>query len=688
MKKIDFKSLRKKIKSYKFDSFLFLYIFLPLLLNLVITCMELKSLHKGIVFMFTSPYIFIANALIILLTTSITLLLKRRVFWVSVISCIWLIFGIANFVLLCNRVTPFTSCDLFLIESLFDVLHKYFNWFQIILLGLLAAAACIGLVIMFFRAPKVTQKIPYIRNLVIIAVIAGLTVGSVQLGVQLGIMDGQFAELSAAFRKNGFVYCFTNSLIDTGVSRPKDYSPESMAEIIAQDDSHIDGDTAEKTPNIVIVQLESFFDITQLKGLEFSSDVIPNFHKYQSESGGLLSVPVVGAGTVNSEFEVLTGMTIDDFGAGEYPFKTILLNTTCESLAYNLKTYGYTAHALHNNTGRFYGRHIVYSHLGFDDFTSIEFMQGYDRTPAGWAKDDVLTGYIMDCLNKTQNQDFVYTISVQGHGGYSIEEEYEKHVTITACPENKEDLRNQMEYYANMIYEMDQFVQDLINNLNTLNEDTILVMYGDHLPSLDIENEDLEGRDMYQTDYFIWNNMGLDFGKKDLSANQLSSYVLKKLGMSNGIINAFHQNHSGDYDFDESLTALEYDILYGDQLVYGGENPYEATDMQFSLNPVEVYNVIPDETVENAYIIRGKNFTPYSKAYLNGEKKTTEFIDDKTIRMVLGTDARIEPGDIINVWQSQLSGTEDYTYNIIPMIKQKASEEDTSSPETSETHNN
>ncbi len=53
-------------------------------------------------------------------------------------------------------------------------------------------------------------------------------------------------------------------------------------------------------------------------------------------STGYLTVPVVGAGTANTEFEVLTGMSMQYFGTGEYPYKTILKKTDCESTAADL----------------------------------------------------------------------------------------------------------------------------------------------------------------------------------------------------------------------------------------------------------------------------------------------------------------------------------------------------------------
>ena len=109
-----------------------------------------------------------------------------------------------------------------------------------------------------------------------------------------------------------------------------------------------------RRPNIVFVQLESFIDPNLIRGVEFSEDPIPNFHMLQQQgSTGFLRVPSVGAGTANTEFEVLTGMRIRFFGPGEYPYKTVLKETTCESACYILKDLGYTSHAIHNHRGAF-----------------------------------------------------------------------------------------------------------------------------------------------------------------------------------------------------------------------------------------------------------------------------------------------------------------------------------------------
>ena len=91
-------------------------------------------------------------------------------------------------------------------------------------------------------------------------------------------------------------------------------------------------------------------------------------------SSGYYKVPAVGAGTANTEFESITGMSLHYFGPGEYPYKSILKETTCESAPYVLKNLGYSTHAVHNNEANFYGRRSIFPNLGFDTFTSAEYM--------------------------------------------------------------------------------------------------------------------------------------------------------------------------------------------------------------------------------------------------------------------------------------------------------------------------
>ena len=102
---------------------------------------------------------------------------------------------------------------------------------------------------------------------------------------------------------------------------------------------------------------------------------------------------------------------------------------------------------------------------------------------------------------------------------------------------------------------------------------------------------------------------------QDLEAYQLSSSVLKKLDVRNGVLNSFHQSFEESPRYQEYLEMLEYDMLYGEQAVYGGTSRYSPTDMQMGVVPVvmDQYFLLGD----TLYVL-GDQFTPYSRICING----------------------------------------------------------------------
>ena len=322
----------------------------------------------------------------------------------------------------------------------------------------------------------------------------------------------------------------------------------------------------------------------------------PAWEALQAEySTGYLTVPVVGAGTANTECEVLTGMSTRLFGPGEYPYETCLMDQTAESTAYILKDLGYGTHAIHNHRATFYSRNQVYANLGFDDFTALEYMPQASMTPKNWAKDSILTSQILKALDATENQtDFVFTVSVQGHGKYPVSQVLEDPaITVVDCPD--EDYRYAMEYYVNQIREMDLFVGNLVNTLAKREEKTVLVLYGDHLPALNLRAEDMVSSTLYRTEYVIWDNLGLARVDQDLAAYQLSAAVLERLGISDGILNAYHQQCAEENTYRSGLQTLQYDMLYGQRYAWGGSSPYTPTDLQMGGAPPEETRSVPTE---------------------------------------------------------------------------------------------
>ena len=268
-----------------------------------------------------------------------------------------------------------------------------------------------------------------------------------------------------------------------------------------------------------------------------------------------------------------------------------------------------------------------------------------DKNPLGWAKDTILTTEIIKSLLSTDQRDFVYAISVQPHGKYPSSPLGDEHpITVSSDVISEQDLVP-FSYYVNQLYEEDAFLRSLIESLETYGEPTVLILYGDHLPSISAAEEYMAQGDLLQTEYVIWDNIGLEKQDRDLEAYQLSASILKKLGIRNGFLNSYHQSFEENPRYQEYLEMLEYDMLYGKQAVYGGTSGYEPTDMQMGVVPITLSQCY---LLGDTFYVLGDCFTPYSRICINGDPVNTEFI---SVNAIKGTDLSLKDGDQITVSQ-------------------------------------
>lgn len=619
-----------------------------IIINSIIETASRHSLWAYLISIIRSPFVFIYSVIIIMLPLLLSLLFKKRFFVYFLISAVWLILGIVNGIVLLMRVTPLTGVDFLIVWSALGIIRIYLDLWQIIVIGICAALFIALLVYVAIKSPK--SKVMLKRGILGIAVCAAAVAASTVLGIKAGVISDEFANLADAYKDYGFAYCFSRSVLDTGIPRPDEYE-----ERIDEVSDFIDGgkrgtSPGAERPNVIVIQLESFFDPNQLTEYTYSKNPVPNFERLKKQCpSGYLTVPAVGAGTANTEFEVLTGMSLDFFGTCEYPYKTVLKNTPTESLCTNLSPYGYSTHAIHNNTGTFYDRHIVYPCLGFDTFTPLEYMTDVQYNSIGWAKDSILTGEIVKALDSTPGQDFVFTVSVQAHGKYPRDS---KRRRISVSGGEDEALTNAVEYYVNEVSEVDRFIGELTERLSEYNEKVLLVMYGDHLPSLDITDETTKTGDVFKTEYVMWSNYDMEAEDCDLYAWQLSSHILDVLQLTGGPVSRLHSMRGENPDYLQDLEALEYDLLYGDFEIFDGVNPYKATDMQMGAEPVTVAYWVNSGT---DLCIKGSNFTGFSHVYINGKEYDTIYVSSSTLMVA---DANMFKGDELSVAQLTSDGYE------------------------------
>jgi len=580
---------------------------LSVLLHMFIEAVGRKSVMEMVRYLVQRPVIFGINTLIILLPFTLIFLTRRKYFVTAVVAVIWAVAGIVNGFLLTFRTTPFTAADLRLVKYAWNMLPDYMSVFQMILAAIGIVLAVLACIWCYRKAPVDQKKVSWPLGLLTVAVSAGVVWGSARGAMETGILAVRFGNIGQAFKDYGFPYCFSNSLLNTGIAKPKTYDSETVEmiekELFTEETYQLGG---EKRPNIIMLQLESFFDPLQYRNYYFEKDPIPFFRYLKNHyPSGYLNVPSVGAGTANTEFECITGMNLDFFGPGEYPYKTVLQKTACESMAFDMKNLGYGAHAIHNNEGTFYDRYKVFSQLGFDTFTPIEYMYDVERNPTGWCRDEILVGEIVKTLDSTQTPDFVYTISVQGHGAYP-----------------------DFEYYCEQIGEMDEFIRELVYTLNQRQEPTVLVMYGDHLPGFSWTAADMKNFSLFQTQYVVWNNFNLPKTHRTVESYQLAAWVLEMLDIHEGTMMRYHQGYLTGQAADknrylEDMEVLEYDILYGKQEIYEEDSPYESTDLQMGIMPVKVTDIVYKEP---NLLIFGENFNEYSTVCLEEKQLDTMYV--------------------------------------------------------------
>lgn len=632
------------------------------LVNLVVESFSRHSIIGGFEHLLNHPVFFGYNALIIFMMYCFGLLFKRRDSWVMLVSSFWLILGCINAIVLCFRITPLSLIDFSIAKSGITMLHLYLNTAQIILMTLSIVAVIIGVITAWLRMPKSTVKLR--KGIIVVCIAVVISMLATNALTSFATKNGVFAVLTKAYNDVGFVYCFSRSIVDNGIDKPRNYSKLAIDSALKklepiQEDNEL-------KPNLIILQLESFFDVSYMKNIECSENPIPNFTKLKETcSSGKLRVPSMGGGTANTEFEVLTGMNLDDFGIGEYPYQTVLKGTPCESLAYAFKEKGYRTTAIHNHTATFYGRNKVYPNLGFETFIPVEYMSDVERNELSWAKDKILDNEIFNVLESSEERDFIFAVSVQSHGKYPKEEiEFDKKITAQGFNVELEDeleLKNEFEYYINQINEVDAFLGEFIRKLNEFPEPVVLVVYGDHLPALTITDDDLTNLSEYQTEYCIWTNYDSTKSNADIYAYQLSSVALNQLEMQGGLLPRVHQSFVNDDKYKYYLELFSYDILYGKN--YSFNHKYEPIAMKYGLKDIEI-----SETAVSgdSLYVSGDGFTEFSHVILNNKKMNTTYINENLL--AISGDSLNGDFDFVRVSQInnelvKLSTTEDYIIN-------------------------
>lgn len=296
--------------------------------------------------------------------------------------------------------------------------------------------------------------------------------------------------------------------------------------------------------NIICIMNESFSDLRAAGDFETNQEYFPFLDSLRENTvKGSLAVPVFGSMTSNSEFEFLTGDSVSLLQANSIAYQFNVKPGTY-SLVSTLKSQGYETVAMHPYPAENWNRKEVYRNLGIDEFMDINAYEG----------SALLRNYVSDlsdyeklieqveAKNKPEDRLFLFNVTMQNHGGYEeLHDNFRQEVWLTGDLRGKYPKTDQ---YLSLMKRSDEALKYLISYFEKSGEPTMIVLFGDHQPSVEDEFfDEIAGRASadvpaeerlmwYQTPFIIWTNYETKAEEKGkMGAVYLSAEVLKRAGL-------------------------------------------------------------------------------------------------------------------------------------------------------------
>ena len=309
-------------------------------------------------------------------------------------------------------------------------------------------------------------------------------------------------------------------------STPPDGYNEDVVKQELEKASEIDQETKDlQKPNIIVMFQESYWDIEKIEEVEFDKDVTENMDNLKKEgtSVNLLSSSYGGLSS-NIEFELLTGGNLAYFGTGYHPFIQLYSRKESEdnpSIIKELKNNGYKTKMVFGRD--YYASENVYKKLGIDQYVNeYQSMADYDQKIKGThLSDEALVDNVIETLKNKSPEDriFYMTATIETHMPFN-KEKYDNYINVTSSSLTEEETGVILSY-AQGIYDTNVQIKRLYEEIQKLEEPTIIVVLGDHLPYL----YNSKGEDILQKLSY--------FNTDDEKTNLLRKYTTEGIILSN-----------------------------------------------------------------------------------------------------------------------------------------------------------
>ena len=583
-----------------------------------------------------TPEIFFLNyVLYLVLFGAVFVFCGRLRLPMLVVNTLLFALALTNYYVMLFRGTPFVPMDFFAAATAAGVMMTYdfsFN-FQVVIAILL---------FVFLTVAALKLHTPRVRSIGRIAarVFCGTLTACVviiylftDLYAEAGLKP-DFWNQARGYSKTGVTMNFCLNTKYIFPSKPKGYDASRvegiMTDRVKQTTTEVLGVTTTpvkptETPNIICIMNESLSDLAALGDLQTNVDYMPYLRSLRENTiRGTLYVPVIGAGTSNTEYEFLTGLSTSFYPAGSNAY-SLYIKDPLPSLTSVLEGQGFSAIAFHPYYSTGWNRIAVYEAFGFNRFYSLSSVipntiltqysaAGFSTKLLQQLVEEMYPGegvllrrYVSDSYNykelirmyESRDKDepfYIFNVTMQNHGGYTEKTpDLVEDVYVTGLPDNpvanaiEKDVTKafpKVNQYLSLMKHSDEAFKELITYFEGVEEPTIICMFGDHQPSVEnafvramLGEEDLTDLPLekellrHQTPFYIWANYDIPEEEvKALSVNYLSSYVLKTAGVELPLYNQYLLKLSETLPVISTVGYIDY---MGTQYKNGSSSPYE-----------------------------------------------------------------------------------------------------------------
>lgn len=393
--------------------------------------------------------------------------------------------------------------------------------------------------------------------------------------------EENFFKVNEKFDNNNFLAFLaqtTTEGLNKAVKEPDDYSVDAMTSVL--DTKENDNSTSSVRPNVIVIMSESFADFRDYDNLEIDPEIYKDFDEIRNEGfAGKTVVPTFASFTVKTEFELNFGLPVKSLNDPNMPQK-LLPDREQVTIPSYYKSLGYNTNYIHTFSKTFYGRDRIYKNFGYDNMYWEDSMTVPVEYYKAYISDTTIFNQMEKIMKDSDKPVYIHATTMQNHQPYDDPD------------------MTQFDYYQAGLKDMLGNLKNMLKDIKASGEPTVVFFVGDHFPSLKEEgsvyNElGINGdncNSLYVQNYFFWDNYGLDYSKvseEPYSVFYTPYVILDLIGApKNDIIDTMLSEmkttpiYSTNYDIDipdnETIDSITYDLVLGEQYLKGVQNETDS----------------------------------------------------------------------------------------------------------------